>query len=60
MSDPKNLAELLTSFSQRHTGHRRELLGAMVSLAEASLDNENRARKKKLKGDALMAGRTRR
>ena len=46
MSDPKNLAELLTSFSQRHTGHRRELLGAMVSLAEASLDNENRARKK--------------
>lgn len=53
------LAGLVDTKTGQPTRDRGELLGALVSLAEAQVDDEKRAAWKR-KGDALMAERARR
>lgn len=53
------LAGLVDTKTGKPTRDRGELLGALVSLAEAQIDDERRATWKR-KGDALMAERERR
>ena len=53
------LAGLVDTTTGKPTRDRGELLGALVSLAEAQVDDEKRAAWKR-KGDALMAERARR
>ncbi len=53
------LAGLVDTTTGKPTRDRGELLGALVSLAEAQVDDEKRAAWKR-KGDALLAERARR
>ncbi|ELQ6006573.1 conjugal transfer protein TraD [Cronobacter sakazakii] len=53
------LAGLVDTATGKPTRDRGELLGALVSLAEAQVDDEKRAAWKR-KGDALLAERARR